>query len=243
MSIIKSNELINEYLKQGVFSIEAQFMYGSNYTFFCDLIYQDKKLKTVYKPINGERPLWDFPNETLAGREVAAYLISEAAGWNFVPPTVYRKDGPEGPGSLQFFIEHDPEVHYFSFTVEDKQRLRPVALFDAMINNTDRKGGHLLIDEKNKLWVIDHGLCFHTDPKLRSVIWDFSEKHINKEEKQILHNLNSKLQRNTELYKGLIDFLSKEEIYAMIARIEVLLESNIFPSPSENRYSYPWPPV
>ncbi len=128
----------------------------------------------MYKPTRGERPLWDFPPASLAGREVAAYLVSEALGWRLVPPTIYRKKGPLGPGSLQAFVEHDPEYHYFTFNESDRQRLRPVALFDLLINNADRKGSHVLLDEQDHMWLIDHGVCFHVEDKIRTVIWDFA---------------------------------------------------------------------
>jgi streptogramin lyase len=120
----------------------------------------------------------DFPRASLARREVAAYLVSEALGWRLVPPTVYRKDGPIGSGSLQLFIEHDPGYHYFTFSDADRQRLHPVAIFDLLINNADRKGSHLLLDPDGHLWLIDHGLCFHREDKLRTVIWDFAGEPI-----------------------------------------------------------------
>ncbi len=243
MQAPKDNELIQEYLINGEYEIEGQFMWGSNYTFLCNLKFQDQVLKTVYKPVGGERPLWDFPSETLAGREVAAYLVSEAGGWHFVPPTVFRKTGPEGPGSLQFFIDHDPEYHYYSFSIEDKQKLRPVALFDAVINNTDRKGGHVMVDENNAIWLIDHGVCFHVEPKLRTVIWDFSGQAFTEEESQKLEFLQQNLRPDESLYQNLSIYLSEEEILAMVQRIEDLLVSREYPKPTQDRHSYPWPPV
>jgi len=132
----------------------------------------------VYKPQKGEMPLWDFPEESLAARESAAYLVSEALGWELVPPTIMRPDGPFGPGSYQYFIPHDPEQHYFTFDEAIHKRLRPTALFDLIINNADRKGGHILLGEDGHIWLIDHGLCFHAQPKLRTVIWDFSGQPI-----------------------------------------------------------------
>ena len=165
-------------LQQGEISPQGKFLWGSNYTFLVEVAHQDRTLLGVYKPTRGERPLWDFPTATLAGREVAAYLVSEALGWQFVSPTVYRNDGPQGPGSLQLFIDHDPEYHYFNFSKEDHQRLRPVALFDLVINNADRKGSHVLVDPENHLWLIDHGICFHTENKIRTVIWDFASEPI-----------------------------------------------------------------
>ena len=113
-------------------------------------------------------------------RKAAAYLVSEALGWRLVPPTVYRQQAPIGPGSLQLFVEHDPEYHYFNFKEADRQRLRPVALFDLLINNADRKGSHVLLDPNDHLWLIDHGLCFHREDKLRTVIWDFTARQFPK---------------------------------------------------------------
>lgn len=239
----KENKLIYEYLLKGDFKIEGQFMWGSNYTFLSELNFQEHKFKTVYKPVGGERPLWDFPSKTLAGREVAAYLVSEAGGWHFVPPTVFRNEGPQGPGSLQFFIDHDPEYHYFTFSLEDKQRLSQVALFDAVINNTDRKGGHVILDKQNYIWTIDHGVCFHTQPKLRSVIWDFAGNKLSNEDLQNLSDLSKKLQSDELLYRDLSEYLSGEELAAMDSRINQLLTLKVFPSPSQDRRSYPWPPV
>ena len=236
-------ELILEILNKGEIEVEGQFVWGSNYTFLCEVIYQEQGLKAVYKPTRGERPLWDFPNETLAGREAAAYLVSEAGGWQFVPPTVYRQEAPAGPGSLQLFIEHDPEYHYFKFTAEERMRLMPVALFDAIINNTDRKGGHVLVDEQDQFWLIDHGVCFHIQPKLRTVIWDFAGKPILEPDCRQLEQLQRKLMPDNDLHQELLVYLSQREIQAMRQRIEVLLTERVFPEPSENRYSYPWPPV
>jgi uncharacterized repeat protein (TIGR03843 family) len=131
---MSSNDIsILRALEEGVISITGEFMWGSNYTFAVEISHDGQILQGVYKPTQGERPLWDFPRESLARREVAAYLVSEALGWGFVPPTVYRDDGPMGSGSLQLYVEHDPEYNYFSFSKEDLQRLRPVALFDDRI--------------------------------------------------------------------------------------------------------------
>src|SRR3990172_8423486 len=134
-------------LEKGQITIQGEFLWGSNYTFQVLVEHEGKTLQAVYKPTRGERPLWDFPKASLARREVAAFLVSEVLGWSLVPPTVYRRQAPIGPGSLQLYVEHDPEYHYFNFSQVDRQRLRPVALFDLLINNADRKGSHLLIDE------------------------------------------------------------------------------------------------
>lgn len=218
-------------------------MWGSNYTFLCHVEHQENTIQAVYKPVRGERPLWDFPSETLSGREVAAFLISRAGGWDFVPPTVYRQEAPAGPGSLQLHIDHDPEYHYFNFTPEDKSRLRPIALFDAVINNTDRKGGHILKDPDDKLWLIDHGVCFHTEPKLRTVIWDFAGQPFSSEAASRLKTLKTGLSSGTALREELDKYLSLREIQAMCARIDQLLDANAYPEPGSERYAIPWPPV
>jgi uncharacterized repeat protein (TIGR03843 family) len=235
--------LILECLNRGAITVEGQFMWGSNYTFFCQVEYQQQKFKAVYKPVRGERPLWDFPSETLSGREVAAYLVSQAGGWHLVPPTVYRTEGPAGPGSLQYFIEHDPEYHYFNFSSEDKARLRPVALFDAVVNNTDRKGGHILKDPDGNLWLIDHGVCFHAEPKLRTVVWDFAEQPFTSEEINLLKTFDHRLEKGTLLRSELETYLSNREIQALSARIARLLREGAFPQQAADRYAIPWPPV
>jgi uncharacterized repeat protein (TIGR03843 family) len=243
MAPLPNQTQIMECLNLGTITVEGQFMWGSNYTFLCQVDYQDSRQQAVYKPVRGERPLWDFPSETLSGREVAAFLVSQAGGWNFVPPTVYRQEAPAGPGSLQYYIEHDPEYHYFNFFPEDKARLRPVALYDVVINNTDRKGGHILKAPDDKLWLIDHGVCFHTEPKLRTVIWDFAEQPLNPDEARQLQSLKESLKQDTSLHKELSNYLSPREIQAMCARIVTLLEKKVFPAPTSDRYALPWPPV
>jgi hypothetical protein len=218
-------------------------MWGSNYTFLCQVECGEQLLRAVYKPTRGERPLWDFPGETLAGREVAAYLVSEAGGWHMVPPTVFRQDGPAGPGSLQLFVDHNPDFHYFNFTQEERERLRPVALFDIVINNTDRKGGHIFFDDDDHIWLIDHGVCFHVQPKVRTVVWDFANQPIPEGCQQQIRTLKDKLEPGQETRQELSEYLSQKEIQAMIARIDGLVQAGVFPGPSDRRYSYPWPPV
>lgn len=218
-------------------------MWGSNFTFLAEVKHNDQTLIAVYKPTQGEKPLWDFPNESLAGREVAAYLVSEALGWNLVPPTVLRTDGPAGTGSLQLFIEHEPDYHYFNFSNEDRQRLRPVALFDILVNNTDRKGSHVLVDKPGKFWLIDHGVCFHTNPKLRTVIWDFAGQTLTNEYIEELQAFQEKLELGSDLVKKFSDFLTEREIQALVNRIDHLITQARFPTPTNDYRSYPWPPV
>jgi uncharacterized repeat protein (TIGR03843 family) len=230
-------------LKQGVLAVQGEFLWGSNYTFLVQVEHEGIKMGAVYKPARGERPLWDFPAATLAHREVAAYLVSEALGWKLVPPTVYREKGPIGPGSLQLFIEHDPEYHYFNFEEKDRQRLRPVALFDILINNADRKGSHILVDTGDRLWLIDHGICFHVEDKLRTVIWDFAGEGLPGNLCEDISKF-AQLMREPSFYTGrLKEHINKEELRALIARADRLLASGHFPDPHASRRFQPWPPL
>lgn len=232
-----------EALQQGTVDLQGQFLSGSNYTFLGDLTHKENSFQVVYKPVRGEQPLWDFPHGSLARREVAAYLISEALGWDLVPPTIFRKDVPLGPGSLQQYVDHDPNDHYFNFEDKDRQRLRPVVIFDIIINNADRKGGHILRDTSDHLWLIDHGLCFHSEEKLRTVVWDFSGEEIPQELRVCLGELIDQIQEGSKLHTELLQFLRPGEIAALIGRTRRLCEQNRFPAPPASRRSYPWPPV
>jgi uncharacterized repeat protein (TIGR03843 family) len=236
-------EKILEALQKGTFELQGQFLSGSNYTFLGDLKYDELEFQVVYKPVRGEQPLWDFPHGSLARREVAAYLVSETLGWDLVPPTVLRKEGPLGPGSLQQYIEHDPNNHYFNFEDEDRQRLRPVVVFDLLLNNADRKGGHILRDEQSHLWLIDHGLCFHAEDKLRTVVWDFSGEDIPDDIMSCVGAMIDQLKEGERLHTLLLQYLRPGEIGAMLARARRLCEMGRFPSPPASRRSYPWPPV
>lgn len=230
-------------LQKGTFDLQGQFLSGSNYTFLGNLTYEDWSSQVVYKPVRGEQPLWDFPHGSLARREVAAYLVSEALDWDLVPPTIFRKDGPLGAGSLQQYIDHDPNDHYFNFEEDDRQRLRVVAVFDMLINNADRKGGHILRDADNHLWLIDHGLCFHIDDKLRTVVWDFSGEDIPKDLLASIGRLIEGLQEGGDLEASLRPYLRHGEIGTLLARARRLCENARFPAPPSSRRSYPWPPV
>lgn len=209
--------------------------YSSNYTFLAR-VRGDAEVHAVYKPIRGERPLWDFPHGTLARREVAAFVVSEAAGWGLVPETVLREDAPLGPGSLQLFVEHDPERHFFTFESEARhEELMYFALFDAVINNADRKSGHVIEDGTGRLWGVDHGLTFHVEPKLRTVVWAYAEREI---PERLLDDLR---RLADELAGGVLrDLVSSEEVAATEGRIGALLEQKRFPAPSV-AYPLPWP--
>jgi uncharacterized repeat protein (TIGR03843 family) len=232
-----TTEIIKSALQSGQYSLKGQFMLGSNYTFLVDVQYEGQTHQAVYKPSKGEQPLWDFPNSTLAQREVAAYLLSEQLGFHFVPITVLREDGPHGRGSLQQYINYNVEYHYFNFSNEDRNLLKPVMLFDLLVNNADRKGSHVFFEEDtHKLYLIDHGVCFHEEDKLRTVIWDFAGQAIPDE---LLAPL-SRADSWSELFES---YLSLSEIAALQNRAEKLLSSGVFPQAPRDRRAFPYPPI
>jgi uncharacterized repeat protein (TIGR03843 family) len=243
MSDSSETSAILQALKHGAIEVKGRFMWGSNYTFLVEVDHGVRQLKAVYKPSRGERPLWDFPSASLAHREAAAYIVSQALGWGMVPETVYRRDAPVGPGSLQRYIEHDAEMHYFNLDASIHERLRPVVLFDLLVNNADRKGGHIIMDDEKQIWLIDHGLCFHIEDKLRTVIWDFVDEPIPPSLKEDLHLLQTQLEPGCDLYNALAEHLSRGELRALYRRAGRLAEFDAFPNPSDDRRPYPWPPV
>lgn len=195
--------------------------------------------KVIYKPIAGERPLWDFTSGTLAQREVAAFELSYFLNLSIVPRTVFR-DGPYGPGMVQRWIEIEPEIDLLAFGQSDDDRLRTLALFDAIINNTDRKFGHLLIDPQGALYGCDHGVTFHHEDKLRTVLWQFAGKTFDESETGILKLVTAE---QREISRLLGDLLAPHEIEALFDRVRRLEEAGVFPSPSETWPAVPWPPV
>lgn len=212
-------------------------MLGSNYTFLVDVHYQGTTVQGVYKPSKGEQPLWDFPESTLALREVAAYVLSEALGFHIVPFTTLRDEGPYGAGSLQQYIDYDPDYHYFNFLPEDKLLLKPVVLFDLLCNNADRKGGHVFFEnDTHKLFAIDHGICFHEDDKLRTVLWDFGGQ-------KIPDDLLARLTLSSKLLTDLEPYLNPNEIAALCSRAESILKRGLFPRQPRDRRAMPWPPL
>jgi len=229
-------------LQEGTIEIQGLLPYGSNYTFYAAVHGDTQTAFAVYKPTSGERPLWDFPPETLAFREVAAFLVSETLGWELVPPTVYRIAGPHGPGSLQFFIHAQPDQHYFTITEDERPALRRVVLFDLIINNADRKGGHLLKDQAGRFWLIDHGICFHAQNKLRTVIWDFAGEPIPADLLADLEQFRTRLDTEKDLKTAISSLLSPMEISALRRRADKLLAARQFPEPGSGR-NYPWPPL
>jgi len=236
-----SPKTIRLALEEGEIDLQGQFLLGSNYTFLVKVRHEGEEVPAVYKPMRGEQPLWDFPPASLAGREIAAWLVSEALGFGFVPFTILR-DGPFGPGSLQQYINHDPNLHYFSFKSADRQRLRPVALFDLLINNADRKGGHILLEKRSRrIFLIDHGLCFHVEDKLRTVLWDFTGEGIPAELLSALGNFRDTLPHGLSALLG--EYLLAEELEALRSRLEKLLLEGRFPQPPDDRRAWPYPPV
>ena len=229
-------------LSQGHVAVLGQILASSNVIFLTRVDDEELQALAIYKPRQGERPLWDFPRGTLCLREVAAYVVSQALGWPLVPPTVLR-DGPYGPGALQLYIDADPKENYFTFRQDRQPALRAVALFDALANNADRKGGHLLQDQQKHIWAIDNALTFHPEPKLRTVIWDFAGQPISKDFLAQLRRLQKRLRAGSNLKRELSNLLADDEIAAMDDRIGSLLENASFPHPDPSRRQIPWPIV
>lgn len=214
---------------------------GSNYSFLAAVRHNGAEFLAIYKPRRGEIPLWDFPQGTLYRRECAAYVLAEAIGWSFVPPTVVR-GGPLGVGSLQIYVTADPEANYFTFGKERVADMQRIALFDYVANNADRKAGHCLLGDDGRIWAIDHGLTFHVAPKLRTVIWDFMGQPIPERLLADLVALRTRLAPASALARQLSRLLSVPEVQAVSSRIEALTKHPAFPRPSSGR-SVPWPPV
>lgn len=227
-----------EDLLRGDLEVLGLLAGSSNYTFLATLG-QDPQALVVYKPRRGETPLWDFPLGTLCNREEGAYLVSAAAGWSFVPPTVVR-DGPLGPGAVQRFIDHDPGVTAFDLARRHGPELMRIALFDVIVNNADRKAGHVFIDEQGSIWGIDHGLCFHEQAKLRTVLWDFIDDPVPAEELQAVERLREALR--CDLGDRLDGLLDPRELSALAGRADWVLDNRVFPPPGPGR-PYPWPPI
>ena len=224
-------------LSEGEVEVKGRMPWSSNGTFLAEVARDGISLLAVYKPGRGERPLWDFPRG-LYRREAAAWALSELLGWGLVPETVVR-DGPLGEGSLQRFVEADFEEHYF--TLYDRPELhdplRAVCAFDLLANNTDRKSGHCLLGTEGQVWAIDHGLCFHPDPKIRTVIWEFGSEPV---PEPLLADVEAMLGR---LPGTLAAFLDDEEVDGVRRRGEWLLRSRCFPEADPAGRCYPWPLV
>lgn len=236
-------ERVLQILREGEFETEHGMMrWSSNYTFMVSLKHGETTLTAVYKPQKGERPLWDFQEGTLCQREVAAFLTAQELGWLLVPPTVLR-EGPRGIGSLQVYIDHNPDENYFTFDETMAEPLRHLAAFDCIVNNADRKGGHCLVDERHRLWGIDHGITFHKQHKLRTVIWDFAGKPIPDHLLTDIERLCAALENAESSYhQELKKLLDADEIAACQRRVRRLLEQKTYPKPGPGP-NYPWPPV
>jgi uncharacterized repeat protein (TIGR03843 family) len=235
---MKSLEEVRQHLLVGEIKISGRLVDASNATLFGSCTHDGNELSVIYKPIAGERPLWDFADGNLASREYASYLLSELIGWNLIPVTVLR-DGPFGEGMVQQWIDIDEDVDLALFYRTDDARLRKLALFDAIINNTDRKIGHLLPTKDGRVLGCDHGVTFHEEDKLRTVLWQWANLPLTDSEKleltQLLGHLNL---RTTEI----VHLVTENEYQALIERVERLLSSGEFPAPSEDWPAVPWPP-
>ncbi|MPZ73399.1 MAG: SCO1664 family protein [Nitriliruptorales bacterium] len=226
-------------------TVHGRIVNASNHTMLVELDADDGGVLAVYKPRDGERPLWDFPFGSLHRREVAAFAVSDYLGWGLVPPTVLR-DGPLGPGSVQLFIDHDPRRHYFVLVGEqqhDSQLMR-MAVFDLLLNNADRKGSHVLLDAEGHVWGCDHGLTFHTEPKLRTVIWEFGGTALppswSEDLVRLAHDVGADM---APMRLRLLDLLDAEEVAALGARAAGMARLASLPDLAEDERPYPWPPV
>ena len=238
-----SIEQVLDILENGTVDTDhGAIRWSSNYTFLTSVTHNDTTVMAVYKPRSGERPLWDFPDGTLCNRERAAFLTSEALGWQLVPPTVLR-DGPRGIGSIQFFVDHDPNFNYFSFDESLLPQLMYLAAFDVLVNNADRKGGHCIVDTGNHVWGIDHGITFHSMHKLRTVIWNFAGNPIPHDILADVEALCMQIEtQNSAFRQSLDELLNDREIAAFRRRIERMLKTACYPQPGPGP-NYPWPPV
>lgn len=239
-----SFDRVLEILEKGEVGPERGMMrWSSNYTFLVPVTYQDDTLMGVYKPQRGERPLWDFPDGMLCKREVAAFITSQELGWQIVPPTALR-EGTRGLGSVQFFIEHDPDVNYFSFEPALASQVMRIAAFDYIVNNADRKGGHCLLDNQDHVWGIDHGITFHSSPKLRTVIWDFAGQPIVDASLADMERVCKAITDSATPYRQrMAELLTEREITAFQHRLQHLLRTKKYPTPGASGPNYPWPPV
>ncbi len=229
-------------LSQGTLEIEGRLIHASNATMYCTVRHEGNQAACVYKPVAGERPLWDFPEGTLAGREVSAYQVSRTAGWDVVPPTVFR-DGPFGVGMCQLWIDADESVDILALARRtNHQGLREMAVFDAVVNNADRKIGHLLPAPGGHLYGCDHGVCFGEEYKLRTVLWQWRGRSLARRSVEALTRLQQSL-AGGELAAELARWLTAAEIAATRNRVDLLLQHRVHPYPPEDWPAVPWPPV
>ena len=226
----------DEIVSKGRIELIGRMPWSSNATFLAEATLDEYSTRVIYKPHIGERPLWDFP-DGLWKREVAAYQLGRDLGWDVVPFTVAREDAPHGIGSVQWFIDADFEQHYFTMLEDENthDQLRRMAVFDFISNNTDRKGGHCLIDADGHIWGIDNGLSFHAEFKLRTVIWDFGGEPIDEELLGDLENLV-----DSGLSPEVSRLLGSFERDAVLGRARALLREGVLPI-DESGHRYPWP--
>lgn len=231
-----------DWLTAGQIEPLSRIIRSWNHVFLVRIDDGKRRGLAIYKPRAGEYPLWDFAHGTLALRETAAYRLSRALGWPRIPPTALR-DGPFGFGMIQQFVEADVEANYFTLREDRLADLLPVALFDHLVNNTDRKGGHLLLDAEERIWAIDHALTFHAEPKLRTVIWDFAGAAIPDRYEEDLQRLRQALRAGQPVEQELAGLLSPAEKDALRERVDRLLALGHFPHPDPQRTHLPWPLV
>ena len=225
-------------LTHGELHVTGRLVDASNATLYATATFEDRELVCIYKPIAGERPLWDFSDGCLAHREYAAYLVSDYLGFNLVPLTILR-DGPYGLGMVQQWVDIDESIDLAKFFATDHPQLRSMALFDAIINNTDRKIGHLLPLDEKTLFGCDHGVTFHTDDKLRTVLWQWADEPFTPEEITLLEKAQISLAG--ELGQLLAPLLTVQEIQETTRRVAELLSSGTFPLPNPDWPAVPWP--
>ena len=233
-----AEDVAREVLAHGAVEVIGRMPWSSNATFLAHVTLGGDAIVAIYKPQAGERPLWDFAEGTLCRREVGAYVLSDVLGWSLVPHTVLRDDAPFGLGALQRFVDHDPDEHYFELQsgAARDDTFRRFAAFDVLANNTDRKGGHLILGDDGHVWGIDHGVCFHRQWKLRTVIWEYAGEPV---AQSLLEAVACVPQR----IGALDELLSRPELDAVVARAERLLNTRRYPLQSGDYRDYPWPMV
>jgi uncharacterized repeat protein (TIGR03843 family) len=225
-------------LAEGEIEVVGRMPWSSNQTFLVMCSSGGEETGAVYKPERGERQLWDFPGGIFR-REIAAYKLSAALGWDLVPETIARSDAPFGEGSLQRFVDADFSEHHFTLVEDERHhdRLRAICAFDVVANNADRKSGHCILGDDGTVWAIDNGLCFHREPKLRTVIWEFAGEDV---PAALLDDLG----RLDDSLSGHLDqLLVPAEIEAVRRRARRLVDDGHFPVPRPDHHHYPWPLV
>jgi uncharacterized repeat protein (TIGR03843 family) len=263
---LPSPDVLRRVLTDGELELRGRIMPASNATYLAEAVLDGHRVPCVYKPVAGERPLWDFPHGTLAGRELAAYLVSQALGWDVVPLTLLR-EGPEGAGMVQVWCEPDEETesvdlcpvdqvppgfrhvldatdgagNAVSLVHEDSRALRRMAVFDVVVNNADRKGGHVLAMSDGHRYGVDHGVCFHVEDKLRTVLWGWADEPLVEEDRAAVEAFASRLCDDDDFRALLAALLTPREVRAVDSRCRRLLESGRMPLPSGSWPAIPWP--